>query len=475
MAVRSVHWHEGMFLRPQHFQAAQRHWGGVLATDEKWDHHYNWGLRHVELDLDALANFRCVVRALKARLRDGTLVSVPEDGTLPAVDLRPAFEQGAAQVTVAVGVPVLNLGRANVAGNGSADGGRFLLDTQELEDENTGVNPQPVQVRLLNLKLLLSTQDQAGYEALPLARVQKSSKAEATPELDTTYIPPVLACDAWGPLSADVLQAVYDRLGKKIDLLAGQAVSRGIGFDSTSQGDALLLAQLREMNEAYALLHVLGSAKGVHPLPAYAELCRLVGQLSAFGATRRPPELPRYDHDDLGGCFWRVKQYIDTLLDIVQEPEYKERPFVGAGLRMQVSLEPSWLEPIWQVFVGVQSPASSEEVIRLLTRPGQLDMKIGSSDRVDEIFRLGQAGLRFAHSPRPPRALPAPAGLTYFQVNREASTEEWQNVQRSLTLAIRLNENRVVGNIQGQRVLTVRASGQNTTMQFTLYLVPQGK
>jgi type VI secretion system protein ImpJ len=46
---------------------------------------------------------------------------------------------------------------------------------------------------------------------------------------------------------------------------------------------------------------------------------------------------------------------------------------------------------------------------------------------------------------------------------------------RSLTLAIRLNETRVVGNIQGQRVLTVRSAGQNTTLQFTLYLVPGGK
>jgi type VI secretion system protein ImpJ len=231
------------------------------------------------------------------------------------------------------------------------------------------------------------------------------------------------------------------------------------------------------MNEAYALLHVLGFAKGVHPLPAYAELCRLVGQLSIFGAQKRPPDLPRYDHDDLGGCFYRVKQYIDTLLDIVQEPEYKERPFIGAGLRMQVSLEPSWLEPIWQVFVGVQAGGntSTEEVIRLLTKAGQLDMKIGSSDRVDEIFRLGQAGLRFAHSPRPPRNLPATAGLTYFQVSREASLEEWANVKRELTLAIRLNETRVVGNIQGQRILTVRSGGQNTTLQFTLYLVPQGK
>lgn len=475
MTVRSVHWHEGMFLRPHHFQAAQRFETYLSGRNEKWDLHYNWGIRAIDLDRDALSNYRLVIRALQARLRDGTAVSVPEDGTLPALDLKPAFEAGNNSFTIYLGVPTANLGKANVAENGKMDGARFTTDTQQLEDENTGVNPQPIQVRLLNFKLLLSTQDHAGFEVLPIARIEKSSKAESTPQLDETYIPPVLACDAWQPLNAGIIQQIYDRVGKKIELLAQQVVSRGITFDSVAQGDPQIFNQLRVANEASALLSVLAFAQGVHPLPMYAELARLVGQLAIFGAQRRTPDIPRYDHDDLGTCFYRLKQYIDMLLDIMVEPEYKERPFVGAGLRMQVSLETAWLEPVWQMFVGVQSPLSTEENIRLLTKAGQLDMKIGSSDRVDEIFRLGQAGLRFGHSPRPPRALPATPGLVYYQINRESQLEEWQNVQRSLTLALRLNENLIVGNIQGQRVLTIKNRGQTTTMQFTLYLVPQGK
>ncbi len=141
--------------------------------------------------------------------------------------------------------------------------------------------------------------------------------------------------------------------------LANQVVSRGITFDSQAQGDPLIFEQLRELNSAYPTLGILAFAEGVHPFGAYVEMCRLVGQLSIFGATRRPPELPRYDHDDLGGCFYRVKQHIDSLLNILIEPEYKERPFIGAGLRMQVALEPAWLESVWQMYVGVQSPWTS--------------------------------------------------------------------------------------------------------------------
>ena len=310
-----------------------------------------------------------------------------------------------------------------------------------------------MQIRRLNLRLLVSGDDQTGFEVLPLARVVKSGRADAAPQLDETYIPPVLALDAWPQLGNGLVQGVYDRIGKKIELLAAQVLARGISFDSHGQGDPLVFAQLRELNEAYSTLGVLAFADGVHPLAAYVELARLIGQLGIFGETRRPPALPRYDHDDLGTCFYRAKKYIDDLLDLLIEPAYKERAFVGAGLRMQVSLEPGWLESVWDMYIGVTSPLDAEECIRLLTRPGQLDMKIGSSDRVDTVYRMGLPGLKFTHSPHPPRALPASPGMIYFQVRRETSEAEWTNVQKSLTLAIRLNESLVAGNIQGQRVL----------------------
>src|SRR5262249_36505791 len=132
MTTRAVHWHEGMFIRPQHFQAAQRHWNHLVDRGARFDLHYNWGLRSVELDLDALGNFRAVIRSLRARFRDGTLVSIPDDGLLPTLDLKEAF-QDRSNLTLYVGVPVLHLGRANASTNGAAEGSRYVVDTQELE------------------------------------------------------------------------------------------------------------------------------------------------------------------------------------------------------------------------------------------------------------------------------------------------------------------------------------------------------
>ena len=54
--------------------------------------------------------------------------------------------------------------------------------------------------------------------------------------------------------------------------------------------------------------------------------------------------------------------------------------------------------------------------------PGQLDMKVGSGDRVDAIFQLGQQGLRFEACPKP-SVLPDLAGQRYFRVSRMPERE----------------------------------------------------
>ncbi len=471
MANDDVHWHEGMFLRQHHFLSARRHSQRMDRLNAKWDQNYNWGIRSIKLDTDALGNSRFSVTSLQARLRDGTLVEVPEDGHLPEIDLKPALETNR-RVTVYLAVPVVKSGRMNVSETGAVDDTRFYLVTQDAEDENTGADPQPITYRRLNLLLLLSTQNLTGYTTLPIARIERSERAEATPQLDKTFFPAMLSCDAWYDLHVGLIQAVFDRIGRKIEKLANQVVSRGLTLDSRAQDTIHIFAQLRELNEAYATLTNLAFIEGIHPLDVYQELCRLVGQMALFSPTRRPPAIPRYNHDDLAGCFYRLKQYLDELLSIVPEPDYQERPFIGTGIRMQVTLERMWLDQSARMFIGIHSTLEPDEVVRLM-KPGALDMKIGSSERVDAIFRLGETGLRFNHLQSPPQALPRDPGLTYFQVSREQGEDEWKLVEKSLTLAIRLNEALVTGNIDRQQVLHLRFGSTETTLRFTLYILLQ--
>ena len=469
MTARPVHWHEGQFLQPHHFQAADR------AAQERarrglWAAPFSYGVRELLLDPDALRNNRLVVRSLRAVFRDGTPVHAPDDAPLPALDLKPLFRPGQ-PLNVWLALPALNLGQSN-AGDEPGPAARYRLATHDLEDENTGVNPQPVQVRVPNVRLLVDGDDPTGYDTLPLVRLRKSAEANAPPELDPAFVPPLLALDAWPPLAAGVVQAVYDRTMRKRDRLAGLLEARGAGPGSPDPADALTVAHLRELNAGAAALAATAFTPGLPPFEAYRELARLVGQLAVFDRTGRWPAVPPYDHDDLGPCFGRVKLYLDMLLDILPDPEYKERPFVGVGARLQAPLEPAWLGSAWGLVIGVRSETDPDEAVRLLTQPGQLDMKLGAADRVDNIFQLGQAGLRFEPCPRP-GVLPDHAGSRYFRVGTEPD-REWQQVVRALSLAVRFNETRVVGSLSGARSVTVRTAGGTATMALTLYAVPAG-
>ena len=62
------------------------------------------------------------------------------------------------------------------------------------------------------------------------------------------------------------------------------------------------------------------------------------------------------------------------------------------------------------MYIGVQSPLDADECVELLTDSGQLDMKVGSSDRVETIYRhrFRRAALQRI-APHPPQSLPTPA------------------------------------------------------------------
>src|SRR3954453_2099706 len=144
MPSRPVHWYEGMFLRPHHFQAADRHAREALRDSEDWYHPFNWGLRSIDLDEAAIGNYAVVLRACEARFKDGTKLSVPEDSTADPAELRAALT-GSGSGMVSLAGPALQPGRANVEEIPTADGPRYSIEDEESSDENTGGEEAPIQ------------------------------------------------------------------------------------------------------------------------------------------------------------------------------------------------------------------------------------------------------------------------------------------------------------------------------------------
>lgn len=464
MASRPIHWHEGMFLRPQHFQVADRNVREALRDSEDWFHPYNWGVRSVEFDREAFGNYSAVLRSCEARFKDGTKITIPADGTVDPAELRNALaSSGSAMIYLAI--PTLQAGRANVEEAPTANGPRYWVDELEITDENTGSEEQALLVRRTRARLLLSTQDHTGYEVLPLARVERSAQIEAPPQLDVDYVPPLLVMDAWTPLW-QMIQSLYHQIGAKVDQLASQIVDRSISFDSQVPGDAERLLKLATLNSALSAFESIVFIRGLPPLLLFHELSRLVGQLAIFMDARRPPALPPYDHEDIGGCFYTVIKYIQLGLDTIAPSAFEKRYFEKNGERLQVSLEPGWLSSTKTLFLGVETELGDDDCEQLLR---SMDMKLGSTSRVEQIFKQALRGLKLVPIVRPPRALPAGTGIVYYQIERDQVF--WRDVADTCSMAIRMNLARAT--FQSDRILSVvpPKGSKTTNLQFALFVI----
>lgn len=476
MSRHAVHWSEGMLLRPQHFQAAQRFFADQTRLNSQWDNHYGYGLRHFDLDPEALAAGQFKVRSLAARLRDGTVLLVPDDGELPDLDLQAALA-GTGKATVSLALPTVNLARANA----NDDTGRYVayLPQEPTADENTGQSGKPVQYRKFNLKLITDDDDPTGYEVLPLARVERPAQGGGT--LDLHYIPPILACDAWQPLRDEVLNQIHYRLGAEQRELQSRVNDRNIGFGGASAEEARFFAALRVVNEAQLVLQIWSAADGRHPFDTYLELVRLVGRLAIFDPKEPLPDLPPYNHDDLGTCFLTAKKHINRLLDKLKGGDgpgggYLDRAFRGNEQRLEVQIDPAWLAPAWQLFVGVSSNLRADQLRQLLEQADKvggrgLAMKLGSADKVDGIWANRMKGLGFEYVLQKPPALPPQ--YVYFKIRREEQDREWNRVTETLQLGLRLSETAILSNIQGMSQVPIRIDSQTTaTMEFRLFILP---
>jgi type VI secretion system protein ImpJ len=464
MAQRAVHWYEGMFLRPHHFQVADRQARDELRGSEDWYHPFNWGIRSLELDRDAVAKYEVRLQGCEVRFKDGTKLTVPADGAVDPLHLKQSLDRSG-EVTVSLAVPTLQTGRANVEEAPTANGPRYWIDTVQLDDENTGGGEQPVQIRRVRSRLLLSDQDTTGYEVLPLARITRTAQVDAPPQIDLQYVPPLLILDAWPKLWRDV-QGLFHQIGAKIEQLAEQVVGQNISFDSQVPGEAERLLKLATLNAAYSHLGAVVFVAGQTPLEVYQELCRIVGQLAIFSKDRRPPALPNYDHEDIGGCYYHVIKQIQLGLDTITPTSFEKRYFERAGERLLVGLEPAWLDKTKALFLGVETELGDEECEQLLR---SVDMKLGSSQQVEQIFKRGLRGLRLVPIVRPPKALPAGGGTVYYQIERDQVF--WREVAETYSMAIQMKLTHAT--FQSDRILSVTLPRSNamTNLQFALFVI----
>ncbi len=477
MRNQAINWTEGMFLRPQHFQASDRHLIELFSTSNQLDHACNYGFVEILINEKALANFQLELLRCKARLPDGTIVAFNTEH-VDRIDLRnatrgsngliKAFAENE-NVTVFLAVPKYVEGRPNVSTGKGEMPTRYVSFELECDDECAGGNRQALSFRDHNVRILLSTDDLQGFDCLPVCRLVRARDGE-TPMLDAKYFPPCLSVNAWHELSINVFRAIYDLIGTRVSHLTTLLRNRSIDWSSQRPGDLQKLYMAGALNEALGTLTCLSFAQGVHPFTAYCELCRIIGRLSILGPDKRSPEYPRYDHDDLASIFWWALREIEKLTQLPDEA-VEQKWFIGAGRVIQVSLDPKWFTAEWQLFIGVHYQSMTKEKFIKIFSDEAPDWKFGSVDQVEEIFRQKKRGVRPTPVRQVPSELSGRGNWLFFAVQED--NEYWQHVKISNSLAIRIRDDQIynLADLEGNRQIILQLAGQLVNLELAIFAV----
>lgn len=469
-----VSWDEGLFLKPHHFQASDRHARRGLRELEDATRLFPWGARSMVLDEKAVEDYRLVLHEGEFRFRDGTRVKVPDDAPVPPLHFRDELK-GAA-LTVFLGIPSEGPGRANVADgpDGShPDNPRYFREYFDCEDENTGRGAARIAFRRPRLRLLLSTQTMDGYETLPLARIIRTDQVGALPRINEAYVPPITSLEA-SPWLLRELRGLVHQIDGRVDSLADQMVNRRIAFDSGDPRDLERVMKLAALNRVHADLDAIAALSGAHPLEVYPHLCRAAGEVGLFLPERRTPALPAYDHQDLAGVFGFVIETIRRALRDEEVVTFERFDFVRVGDadHVAVGIDPSWLDPPHQLFLGVATDLKPEACDALLQR---VDISIGCEPKVEDMYRARMSGLKFRPLARVPNYLPD--GPVYFTFSRDPVV--WEEMRETASMAIRLNNE--LFSYLGDRDLRLHYTSRRTgstkeaNLRFTLYVTTPGR
>ncbi|MDQ2137171.1 type VI secretion system baseplate subunit TssK [Alcaligenaceae bacterium B3P038] len=422
-----VVWSEGMFLRPQHFQQFERYLEHRLQARTVAQQSFFWGFSALEIDIDALAIGKLVLRRAQGVFPDGTPFDFAGLDQAP-----PAFEVPVQTLDarVVLAVPRSRPGTEEVVFEDGDDTlARYRVTEIEVADTSVmSLEPALVQTGALRLRIMLAADVSDEWISIDLAHIAER-RSDNRVVLRDAYIPPWLAAGDHAILDG-YTNELSGLLDARSEALAARLSQPGRGGVAEVSDFMLLEAVNRYMG---ALWHAR-QIRGVHPERLYHDWLMLACDLATYTAvTRRPTVMPEYRHDDLFGTFSALMTELRRSLSAVLEQNAMEIPLQDRGQGVRVGQIPDLELMRSAAFVLAVHADLPSEVVRSRF-PSQV--KIGPVERIRDLVHLQLPGVAVRALPVVPRQIPYAAGYVYFELDKAG--EFWRQLEKTGALALHL-------------------------------------
>lgn len=431
LRANRILWGEGMFLRPQHFQQQALFTEQAIAQLSHQIHAYPWGVRKVEIDIDALRAGQVCVNALELVYQDGVYVNAPGNEPLPAARNLKDIAQAGTETLVFACLPTLNAfgGNSSAPNAATARPARFSSELVAIPDLYTNALETEVTALRANVRILLAQENRDGHQCVPIARICKNATGVWT--VDETYVPPLLGIEG-SPSLKLMMRRLLDIMLVKSQALAGSHRERVKSVVEYGTSDISSFWLLHTVNRTFPLLNHFART-GAHPEALYALLAQLCGELMTFSSTLTLGDIPAYDHDNLTQVFGKIDSILRDLLETVISNRYAMIPLINTKPSFFVGrLESERLVENVDFYLSVSSELPATQVLDTVP----LKLKIGSPDDVEKILNSALPGVRIAHAAQTPSAIPVRVGNHYFVLEPQGQIFERMVKARSICIYV---------------------------------------
>lgn len=426
--LQPVIWAKGTVLAPQHLQAQDRFIEGTLQFRLEALNFRPWGFCKLAFNEEALAEGNIAISSAAGIFPDGLTFKFPgADASPPPKPFATFFEPDQQSLDIFLAIPQERERGLNVSVVQRAADSRYVAEVVSLRDENTGLNEKPVQVARKNFRLLTAAESHEGCSVLRVARIKRTGAGSFL--IDPDHVPPLVDVKA-SEFLMQILRRLVEILAAKSSILAGTRRQKSQSLADFTAADVANFWLLYTVNSYLPLLRHLHETRQGHPERIFAVLLALAGSLTTFSVSIQPRDLPLYDHDDLSTCFADLDGKLRALLETVVPSN-----FVSLPLKLvQPSIYATLLDDDKYLFGTRMYLAVTAEMDQaaLIQRALQL-IKVGSATQVEQLVRQALPGIRMAHMPQPPPAIPVKLNYQYFSLNQAGPV--WEGIAKARSLA----------------------------------------
>jgi type VI secretion system ImpJ/VasE family protein len=435
---QGLHWNDGLFLQPHHFQYFD--WQG--AECRRLDRHlalpYPFGLVDFEVDRELLGASTFALRRFSAIMADGQELSMPGNCVLRPLDLSAALKQNPSELTIFVAVPQWSPFEGNLANEELPRGSekkRWVTGTVNRRDENFGDNEIVMVTRDINARLITNLEDAKDMTVLPVARLRLTLHEGTTAKvaLDTAFVPPFIVVGPDSPLDG-LCQGLLADVRRCRDKMLGILSATAFRPEHFTGASAHTLLVYKTLNLYEVKLNAILAAGGCTTFNVYLTLQSFLAELMGLYPIHSIRALAPYNHVDAGPAFAETIASIRSFIASEGGEAYIRYPLTRSGTDAPSVLSAE---------IGADDFRGFDEAyIAVLSEAKELDL-IGYLEGGDTFRLTGTAsansrarGIRLTAVRYPPRVLPVLTGALWFKLDVEGAPKLWQEIREGRKVVV---------------------------------------